>query len=122
MESQSASFEKRQNEERAPFDVVIVQGLRNEPALPPPPPPPPPPLTLRVDIFDAVPFEVLEMAFEVQLRLHFHLKMNEFSPFEVFEIAFEVQLRLHFHLKLNDFVQFEVLEIAFEVPLRLQIY
>ena len=48
--------------------------------------------------------------------------MNDFCPFEVFEIAFEVQLRLHFHLKLNDFVKFEVLEIAFEVPLRLQIY
>ena len=52
--------------------------------------------------------------------LHFHFKIIDFVQFEVLEIAFEVQLRLPFHLFfLYDFVQFEVFEIAFEVKLKL---
>ena len=43
------------------------------------------------------------------------LNVNDLVQFEVLEISFEVQLRLHFHYDLFDVVPFEVLEMAFEV-------
>ena len=50
------------------------------------------------------------------------MNFNDLEQFEVLGIAYEVQLRLHFHYDLFDVVQFDVLEIAFEVQLRLQFH